>query len=60
MVTNMIMVSLKASVKNYWKHYKEEAAPNNYVTPDFPFTFLIGSKIRHIFQHKIEFLQIHI
>lgn len=56
MVTNMIMVSPKASVKNYWKHYKEEAAPNNDVTPDFQFIFLIGSKVRHIFQHKIEFL----
>lgn len=56
MVTNMIMVSPKASVKNYWKRYTEEAAPKNYVTPDFQFMFLISSKIKHIFQHKIEFL----
>lgn len=56
MITNMIMVISKASVKNYWKHHKDKAALNNYVTPDFQFMFLIGSKIKHISQHKIEFL----
>lgn len=34
MLTNVITVSSRAAVKNYWAHYKEEAAPGNYVTPD--------------------------
>lgn len=52
MVTDMITVSPRASVNNYWEHYKEEAAPDNCVTPDSQFVFLIRSKLRHIFQHK--------
>jgi len=52
MVTNMIKVSPRASVKKCWDHYKEEAAPDNYVTPDSQFMFLICSKLRHIFQHE--------
>lgn len=37
MVTNTIPVSPRASVKNYWEHYKEEFAPHNYATPDSQF-----------------------
>lgn len=52
MVINTITVGPRASVKSYWEHYKEEAAPDNYVTPDSQFMFLICSKLRHVFQHK--------
>lgn len=48
----MITQSPRVPVKNYLEHCKEEAAPDNYVTPDSPFMFLTHSKLRHIFQHK--------
>lgn len=33
MLTHVITVSSRAAVKNYWVHYKKEAAPDDYVTP---------------------------
>lgn len=55
MVTNAITVSPRASVKNYWEHYKREFAPDNYVTPDSQFVSDMFKIKTHSSSYKLSF-----